>query len=74
LRVVAVANAARRDERMSDDLAYDLTRVLFEKQRDLAAVHPEGANLTLETAIAGSPAPYHSGAIRYYRERAVWKQ
>jgi len=72
--VAAVANLLVVDERMSDDLAYDLTRVLFEKQRDLAAVHPEGANLTLETAIAGSPAPYHSGAIRYYRERAVWKQ
>ena len=72
--VVGVANLLVVDERMSDDLAYDLTRVLFEKQRDLAAVHPEGANLALETAIEGSPAPYHPGAIRYYRERAVWKQ
>ena len=72
--VVAVANLLVVDERMSEDLAYDLTRVLFEKQRDLAAVHPEGARLTLETAIEGSPAPYHPGAIRYYRERAVWKR
>ena len=72
--VVGVANMLVVDERMSDDLAYDLTRVLFEKQRDLAAIHPEGARLTLETAIAGSPAPFHPGAIRYYRERGVWKQ
>ena len=70
--VVAVANVLVVDERMSDDLAYDLTRVLFDKQRDLAAIHPEGAKLTLETAIEGSPAPYHPGAIRYYRERGVW--
>ena len=72
--VVAVANVLVVDERMSDDLAYDLTKVLFDKQRDLAAIHPEGARLTLETAIEGSPAPYHPGAIRYYRERAVWKR
>jgi TRAP transporter TAXI family solute receptor len=72
--VVAVANLLVVDERMNDDLAYDLTRVLFDKQKEIAAVHPEGARLTLETAIAGSPAPFHPGAIRYYRERAVWKQ
>jgi len=71
--VVAVANLLVVDERMSEDLAYALTRVLFDKQRDLAAIHPEGARLTLETAIDGSPAPYHPGAIRYYRERGVWK-
>ena len=71
--VVAVANLLVVDERMGEDLAYELTRVLFAKQRDLAAIHPEGAKLTLETAIDGSPAPYHPGAIRYYRERGVWK-
>ena len=72
--VVAVANLLVVDERMSDDLAYDVTRVLFGKQRDLAAIHPEAARLTLESAIAASPAPFHPGAIRYYRERGVWKQ
>jgi TRAP transporter TAXI family solute receptor len=71
--VVAVANLLVVHERMSDDLAYDLTRVLFEKQRELAAIHPEGARLALATAIEGSPAPYHPGAIRYYRERGVWR-
>jgi TRAP transporter TAXI family solute receptor len=70
--VVAVANVLVVDEHMRDDLAYDLTRVLFEQQPVLAAIHPEGARLTLETAVVGSPAPYHPGAIRYYRERGVW--
>ena len=58
---------------MSDDLAYELTKVLFEKQKDLAAIHPEAKKLSIDTATQGSPAPFHPGAIRYYQERGVWK-
>jgi TRAP-type uncharacterized transport system substrate-binding protein len=58
---------------MPDALAYDITRLLFEKQADLAAIHPEAARLSLETAVTGSPAPFHAGAERLYREKGVWK-
>jgi TRAP transporter TAXI family solute receptor len=71
--VVGVANALVVEDTMSDQLAYELTSVLFERQRDLAAIHPEAAKLRLETAVDGSPAPYHPGAIRYYQERGAWK-
>ena len=71
--VVGVANALIVGDTMSDDLAYELTKVLFDKQRDLAAIHPEAKKLSLDTATQGSPAPFHPGAIRYYQERGVWK-
>jgi TRAP-type uncharacterized transport system substrate-binding protein len=45
--------------------------VLFERQADLAAIHPEARNLSLERATAGSPAEFHPGALRFYRERQV---
>ena len=67
--VVGVANALVVNRSMPDQLAYDITRVLFEKQAELAAIHPEARNLTLPTAVKGSPAEFHPGALRYYRER-----
>ena len=71
--VVAVANLLVVSESMSETLAYDITRVLFEKQHELAAIHPQARELAIETALKGSPIPFHPGAIRYYRERRVWR-
>jgi uncharacterized protein len=67
--VTGVANILVVNRNMSDDLAYDITRVLFEQQTALAAIHPEARNLSLARASSGSPAPFHPGALRYYRER-----
>ena len=72
--VVAVQNALVVHESMEDALAYDLTRVLFEKRAALTAIHPEARHLSLATAVEGSPAPFHPGAERYYRDQGAWKQ
>ena len=72
--VVGVANLLVVSESMDEQLAYDITRLLFEKQADLIAVHPEAKKLSLQTALVGSPIPFHPGAIRFYSERQVWKE
>lgn len=69
--VVGVANVLVVNGSMAEPLAYDITRILFEKQPDLAAIHPEARNLSLQTATKGSPAPFHPGAVRYYREKGI---
>jgi TRAP transporter TAXI family solute receptor len=71
--VVGVTNLLVVTDRISEDLAYGITKALFDKQADLIAIHPQARQLTLESAIVGSPAPFHPGAIRYYTERNVWK-
>ena len=71
--MVVSSNVLVVHQSMDEQLAYDITRLMFEKKDVLASIHPEARNLTLETAAVGSPAPYHAGAIRFYREKGVWK-
>ena len=67
--VVGVANILVVNKAMPEQLAYDITRVLFEKQPELAQIHPEARNLSLATAQKGSPVAFHPGALRYFGER-----
>jgi len=66
---IVVANVLVVNRSMADDLAYDITRVLFEKKSELAAIHPEAANLSRDRGAAGASAAYHPGALRYYADR-----
>ncbi len=71
ISVIGVANVLVVNRSMPEQLAYDITRVLFERQPTLATIHPEARHLSLQTAARGSPAPFHPGAIRYYREKGI---
>ncbi|SCE86655.1 hypothetical protein GA0074695_1723 [Micromonospora viridifaciens] len=66
---ITVANVILVGADMPDQLAYDLTRVLFTYQSELIPVHPEAANFTREGAAGTDPIPLHPGAARYYRGR-----
>ncbi len=48
------------------NLGYQLTRLLFDHQDELAAAHPEGRNFTRAAAPRTDPVPLHPGARRYY--------
>ena len=71
--VVGVANLLVVNRSMPENLAYDITRVMFERQSELAAIHPEARSLSVDTATTGSPIPLHPGAVRFYKERGVLK-
>ncbi len=72
--VAGVANLLIAHEKMDAQLAYDITKTLFDKKADLVAVHKEAEKLSPEAAVVGSPVEYHPGAIKYYTEKGVWKK
>ena len=66
---IGVPNYLMVHESMDDELAYQLTKLLFDHSDELARVHPEAANLDLETAPqVTAPVELHPGARRYYEE------
>jgi TRAP transporter TAXI family solute receptor len=67
----AVINYLVTSSAVSDDLAYQMTKLIFESLPELANAHAAGKEMKLETAAQGSPVPLHPGAIRYYREKGV---
>jgi uncharacterized protein len=66
---VAVSNLIVVDEKMPDQLAHDLTALIFAYQKDLGAAHPEWNNVRLDAASQTGTVPLHPGAERYYNER-----
>jgi hypothetical protein len=57
---------------MSDELAYQLVKTLFENIESLTRFHPAFANLDpLDMVQVGLSAPLHPGARRYYEEAGL---
>ena len=69
----AVVNYLVTSSAVSDDLAYQMTKLVYESLPELANSHAAGKEIKLETAATGSPVPLHPGAIRYYKEKGLIK-
>ena len=69
----AVINYLVTSSGVSDDLAYQMTKLVFESLPELANSHAAGKEIKLEAAATGSPVPLHPGAIRYYKEKGLIK-
>ncbi|NVN87279.1 MAG: TAXI family TRAP transporter solute-binding subunit [Rhodopseudomonas sp.] len=69
----AVVNYLVTSTAVSDDLAYQMTKLVFDALPELANSHAAGREIKLETAATGSPVPLHPGAIRYFKEKGLIK-
>ena len=70
VKVVAVPNYLVVNRSMDPELAYRLTKLLFDQKQALAEVHPSARRLELDTASKVAPLELHPGARRYYDEQA----
>jgi TRAP transporter TAXI family solute receptor len=66
--VIGVPNYLVVNESMDEELAYQITRLLFDQQDALTEAHPEARNLDRDTAPQVPPLELHPGAERYYSE------
>jgi TRAP transporter TAXI family solute receptor len=67
-----VQNLIVANENMSEQLAYNITKAIFDHQKELVAVHKEASGISLANQKeANSALPWHPGALRFYKERGV---
>jgi TRAP transporter TAXI family solute receptor len=69
----AVGNFLVSHIEVSEETAYQMTKLLFENLDKMAASHAAAKAIDVERALDGMPVPLHPGAERYYREVGVLK-
>ena len=71
-QAATVTNLLAVHKDMNEDLAYKITKAVFEHREDLIRVHKEAQNIKLENQKAeASSIPWHPGALRYFAEKGI---
>ncbi|WP_172118658.1 TAXI family TRAP transporter solute-binding subunit [Halomonas hibernica] len=71
VQTIGIPNVLVVNAEMDEELAYQLTQLLFEHTDELIAVHPAANDTTIEFTMNSTPVPLHPGAIRYFEEMDV---
>ena len=69
----AINNLLVTHEKVSDEVAYQMTKGIFENLERLGNSHSAGRQIKLEKATDGLPIPLHPGAEKFYREKGLIK-
>lgn len=71
-KVTAVWNILVTGDKMTDQEAYDVVKLMVEKNADLVAVHQEAKSFSLNNQVkTNSSVPWHPGAVKYFTEKGV---
>ena len=65
---VAITNILVSHEGVSDEVAYQMTKLMFDNLDRLGNAHSAAKDIKLEGAAKNLPIPLHPGAERYYKE------
>jgi TRAP transporter TAXI family solute receptor len=71
VKTVAIVNFLVTHEDVSEETAYQMTKLLFENLPAMVAAHSAARAISLEKALDGMPVPLHPGAERFYREQGM---
>ncbi|MBS0533364.1 MAG: TAXI family TRAP transporter solute-binding subunit [Proteobacteria bacterium] len=71
-KATAVWNILVTGDKMSDQEAYNIVKLIVDKKADLVAVHKEANSFSVENQIKdNSPVPWHPGAVKFFKERGA---
>ncbi|GAA4333394.1 TAXI family TRAP transporter solute-binding subunit [Pigmentiphaga soli] len=70
---IAIKNFLVTHDGVSDDIAYAMTKGLFEHLDQMVAAHSAAKAIKREEATSGSAVPLHPGAQKYYKEVGLLK-
>jgi TRAP transporter TAXI family solute receptor len=71
-KVSAVWNILVTNDKMTDQEAYDIVKLIVEKKADLVAVHKDAESFSVDNQIkSNSPVPWQAGAVRYFVEKGA---
>src|SRR5258707_717789 len=71
-QVSAVWNILVTNDKMSDEDAYNIVKLIIDKKADLVAVHKDASSFTIENqVVANSPIPWHPGAVKFFKEKGA---
>ncbi|WP_109467997.1 TAXI family TRAP transporter solute-binding subunit [Albibacillus kandeliae] len=68
---LAITNILVTSSDVSDELAYEMTKLLFENLEQLKAAHAAAGAIDIKEAVKNSPIPLHPGAEKYYKEQGL---
>lgn len=68
---VAITNILVTHDGVSEEVAYQMTKQLFENLDEMVAAHAAARAIEAANGAQGLPIPLHPGAERYYREAGL---
>ncbi len=68
VQTISTPNVLIVHEDMDADLAYNVTRAMYENVDELIAIHPAANDTTIAFSVGATPIPFHPGALRYLEE------
>jgi TRAP transporter TAXI family solute receptor len=71
-QIATVWNVLVADAKLSDQVAYDIVKTMFERKEDMVRVHKEAQNFDLRYQTDGAAViPFHPGAKKYFAEKGI---
>ena len=71
--VIASLSYTLANKEVPDDIVYEIVKIFFEHQKEAGEIHAINLETGKHYVELPAPAPYHPGALKYYKEKGWLK-